>query len=311
MQPSAHLADSPTVETLARMITAWMRSCGFRRATAGSLEYWYRPALSKQPADETPLPIVFFHGVMGLMPYGFSLRLLARHTPGAVLLPVFHISALDKPLSARLRPEEQPQPPSALLSGMLEMIERHHPTGEARATIFAHSLGTGVAATFLKRLPGVAASAVLIDPICFDLSSGEVLHNFLYARPSMSSFMHLLQRSVGTLEPSVQYCFHRVFWWTHNILDPEELTCDTVVVLGGEDTVSNASSVHACLARWLRGEGKEATHVRIEWTGHWTHGGLFQSDAQQERLIRSNLIVRESAGTRTCASDSVKVTRDL
>ena len=66
------------------------------------------------------------------------------------------------------------------------MLARHTPQGQQpRAAWFGHSLGTAAVASVLKLAPELAAGAVLSDPICFELASGDVLRNFLYSRPAL------------------------------------------------------------------------------------------------------------------------------
>ena len=47
----------------------------------------------------------------------------------------------------------------------------------------------------------------------------------------------IIQAIIVSGEPSVQYFFRRAFWWSHAWLHPDDLPCDSLVVLSGFDTV--------------------------------------------------------------------------
>ena len=93
------------------------------------------------------------------------------------------------------------------------------------------------------------------------------------------------------LEPSVQFCFRRTFWWTHNYIHPADLPCDALVVLGGCDTVADPHDVRKALEAYQRGcvERGETPRVRLEWHEGWLHGGLHSDEAAQRRIIRDVL----------------------
>ena len=47
------------------------------------------------------MPVVFFHGVLGFLPYGLTIDLLAEMHAGAIYLPIFPTWAVAAPPSAR------------------------------------------------------------------------------------------------------------------------------------------------------------------------------------------------------------------
>ena len=48
---------------------------------------------------------------------------------------------------------------------------------------------------------------------------------------------HIIQCIFVSGELSVQYCFRRTFFWSHAWLHPNDLPCDSLVVLSSHDTV--------------------------------------------------------------------------
>lgn len=173
-----------------------MRHCGFelRHVTdVGTgrhlLSYWCRHAL-----PGASVPVVFLHGVMGFVPYVLTLYQLATSHKGILLLPVFPAACIAAPLRHWHR--DAALPVDDLVGALRIMISRHSADGQLpRAAWFAHSLGTAVLASVLKQAPELAVGAVFSDPICFDLASGDVLRNFLYARPALKlrNWYHLIQ----------------------------------------------------------------------------------------------------------------------
>lgn len=171
------------LQTHMRFVGRRLKRKGFLLLRAGAMRYWYRPARPPAGDDKAPppLPIVFLHGVLGLTPYGVTLDLLADEHAGAVFLPVFPTWSVGAPPSVRLGETDRPIQLPELVGCLRGMLSDRR---AVRAAFLANSVGTGLLGAFLERAPELAASAVFSDPICFELSSGDVLHNFLYAKPA-------------------------------------------------------------------------------------------------------------------------------
>ena len=170
------------LQTNMRLLGLSLRRRGFKLLRAGSLRYWYRPAKASGDADGStpPLPIVFLHGVLGLMPYRITIDVLSQEHNGALYFPIFPTWAVSAAPSVRLGECERPIQLPEILRSIRQMLKDH---GATQAAFFANSVGTGLLGAMLERAPELAACAVMSDPICFELSSGDVLHNFLYAQP--------------------------------------------------------------------------------------------------------------------------------
>ena len=57
------------------------------------------------------MPVVFFHGVLGFLPYGLTIDLLAEMHAGAIYLPIFPTWAVAAPPSARPPRAARTEPP--------------------------------------------------------------------------------------------------------------------------------------------------------------------------------------------------------
>lgn len=115
-----------------------------------------------------------------------------------------------------------------------------------------------------------------------------------WPHPTHFRQVHAIQRNVVALEPSIQFCFRRYFWWTHNYIHPAELPCETLVVLSGHDTVANPHNIRAALAVFARDADAhgEPTRVTVEWHEEWFHGGLHDDVTEQRRILRQWLTRR-------------------
>ena len=234
--------------------------CGFERRRVGRLHYLARPA---SPADTSTAPVVFLHGVGGLLPYALLVWRLAREHDGPVLLPLLPSGALDALPSSACA--SRAMPTDELVEALAQLVARHSPTPDApRAGFLAHSLGTATLAALLKRRPEVCAAASFCDPICFLLHQRDVLYNFMYATPpftlawgskgGFARWFHWVQHVVMTSDPTVQNAFRREFFWAHYDLHPAQLAAmgngaAAAVHLSAADTVCNPRAVAAHLRR--------------------------------------------------------------
>jgi hypothetical protein len=291
------------IGALRLLLSVFLAAHGFERREAGRLVYWHRPAprSTRRPEPPTPRPLVFMHGVLGLVPYALLLRKVAAKHEGAVAAPIFpHCSVLLEHICGVAPP---PHDSDALVADLRLMVTqvaspRASPAqpGPPAATFAAHSLGTAFLSLLVRRAPEVVAAAAFVDPICFNLSDGTVLQNFLYAEPRLapSSWFHWLQRFVVADEPTQQDCFRRCFWWSQFFLHPSELPCDTLVCLSSRDSVASAPAVHASLSAWQRwthlarahGIGRPRASLEVEVHEGWYHGWLLFHPREQKRLLR-------------------------
>jgi len=233
---------------------------GFERRRVGRLHYLVRPA---SPAGMPTAPVVFLHGVGGLLPYPLLLWRLAREHDGPVLLPLLPSGALDALPSSACA--SRAMPTDELVEALALLVARHSPTPDApRAGFLAHSLGTAALAALLKRRPEVCAAASFVDPICFLLHRRDVLFNFMYAAPpftlawsskgGFARWFHWVQHVVMTCDPTVQNAFRREFFWAHYDLHAAQLAtmgngAAAAVHLSAADTVCNPRAVAAHLRR--------------------------------------------------------------
>lgn len=118
------------------------------------------------------------------------------------------------------------------------------------ATFVAHSMGTAYLAAVLRARPGLASSALFVDPVCFLLYRRDVLYNFLYRKPSFrrswwrpSKWFPLGLHWLLTREPCMQCCFRRDFWWSQYVLHPWDIPCDAAVLLSSKDAIVPAADV--------------------------------------------------------------------
>jgi len=304
------------LQSLHKAVEWWLRRMGFRRLRVlddedghgYELAYWCRsPLPSRENAFENGAPTVLLHGVLGLLPYVLTLYQLARSHEGTILVPLFPVAAI----AARPhpdRPEVMP-PVGALVRALRRMVTLHTALGQQpSAAWFGHSLGTAVLAAVVRSNPELVVGAVLADPICFELASGEVLRNFLYTSPPLQlrSWYHFIQRTFVTRDPSVQFCFRRSFWWAHYWLHPDDLPCDTLVVLSGRDTVANAYSVKRHLAQWQRNRPpRTRPRCTVQMHGWWYHGFMMLQPTAQRRIINELVLMATAAQPKKSSAPTV------
>ena len=176
------------MQVLRQALGFFLRLHGYELKRAGRLHYWCREARRslRRPEPPTPKPIVLLHGVLGMLPYALLLRELSSMHDGAIVAPIFpHCSLMLEHICGRLGP---PHDAAELIAAMRTIVARYHnepgnPT--PKAAFLAHSLGTGYLAPLVRKAPDLVAAVGLVDPICFSLPDGSVLHNYLYASPRL------------------------------------------------------------------------------------------------------------------------------
>jgi pimeloyl-ACP methyl ester carboxylesterase len=274
---------------------AVLRVSGFKLRTEGDLSYWFHPG--DQQSTSTP-PVILVHGVGGLCPFYVPLTLqLRRMRPGAPLLaPLLpHCSLLPPPI--------EPPPPidtTRLVAGILGALRAHAPPGtQPRGVFFAHSLGTAVVAQLAKAAPAVVSAVLFVDPVCFLLYRSDIVINFLYRWPrrrhvlrhvtNLHWWFALAVRYVFTLEPTIQSCFRREFWWSRHWLHPSSLRCPAHVVLAGRDAIVPSRLVHEYLRSHEERRGEAAAETRppmkLDYHRLWHHGWSVLSPFSATRAI--------------------------
>ena len=197
-----------------------------------NLEYWYRPPAEsfERPKRLPPPPVVILHGVGGLLPYCVFVLHVAWCTRGAVIVPLFPQCALSQMPAVALA--NRPPVPRELAAAVREMLAA---CGARKAAFIAHSFGTAVLATLLKKSPQTAVACTLVDPICFQLHTSAIVANFLLAEPplSLKTWVHYAQKQGATRELTLQDAFRRRFWYRHPCLVTDAcyslaLTCGSV-----------------------------------------------------------------------------------
>lgn len=277
-----------------------LRLFGFELRREGALVYWYWPGDGACPS----MPVVVLHGVGGLAPYvPLLLQLRSMQACWPLIVPLL-------PHCAIRLPEHDPPPPldtTVLVSELAAVVRRHSSSVGAagavnaanaatppRAAFLAHSLGTAIFASLAKTYPKLVAASVLVDPICFLLYRKDIVHNFLYRQPkpllhlsscaSLGYWFRLGLHYVLTLEPTIQSCFRREFWWTRHWLHPTDLRTPSLVVLSGQDAIVPAHAVHAYLTA-SRATTPATAPLDVEMHERAHHGALMVNLLAQRRLI--------------------------
>uniref|UniRef100_A0A7S3W261 AB hydrolase-1 domain-containing protein n=2 Tax=Emiliania huxleyi TaxID=2903 RepID=A0A7S3W261_EMIHU len=267
-------------------IRRMLQLLGFSSRSVGRLRYLHRP--DRRGGGATSAPLVFLHGIGGLLPYPLLLLQLASRWEGPVLLPLLPHGALDRLPTSRCVARAMRMP--ELVGAVEVMVRRHALNGRAPSAAFmSHSLGTGYHAAVATRAPGLVAASLFADPICFLLHERDVLHNFLYEvaplRPA--TWFHWLQRVAVASDPTVQNCLRREFWWSQHWLHPASLPSPTAVHLSAADTVCNPRRVQEHLLRHGGAQAGLDSPLEVELSrGMFTvHGWLCVAPAAQRRAI--------------------------
>lgn len=273
------------LQTAHRAEAAMLRWLGFRLRRCGQLEYWCRDAAGASPEA----PLIFIHGIGGLLPYPALVWQLAKRHRGPVLLPLVPQGGLDALPSSRSAARAIAT--ADFVDAVAALTERHAAAGAAPVAAFAaHSLGTAYLAAVQKARPELVAAASFLDPICFLLHERDVVTNFLYAAPRLTrrTWFHWVQSTFVAREPTVQDCLRRQFWWSHFELPASQLSSPTAVHLSSADTVCEPAAVLAHLRK------RAPAHVTVRvtegwaclgWTWQAAHGWICCCPAAQRSAI--------------------------
>mmetsp|Transcript_30030 Transcript_30030/g.69170 ORF Transcript_30030/g.69170 Transcript_30030/m.69170 type:complete len:625 (-) Transcript_30030:59-1933(-) len=238
------------------IVRAQMTHMGFSRHKSGTLGYWRRAgSVGAEP------PIVFCHGVgVNLLPYAPFIDVITKSNPNRsiFLVSLPHISMHikeDCPSSAEM---------VACLRDMLASW------GNSTAHFVGHSFGSLLVAWMVLQEPAMVSMATFIDPVCFLLVKPDVCYNFMYRAPETPT--QLLTHYFVARELYIAHSLSRNFFWSQNLLWPEDLKCPALVVLSGQDSIIPAHSVRRYVAAVKR-KGTQK-NLRMMWFKDLGHGEI-------------------------------------
>ncbi|KFM26926.1 hypothetical protein F751_4987 [Auxenochlorella protothecoides] len=240
------------VEALGRGAHGLLRWQGFHQSTEAGL-------------SAAQLPIVFLHGVgFGVLPYLHFLRAIVKSHPGhpLLLVEVPHVS---------LRLCWQAAEVDEVARALAAALERH---GFSRAVVMGHSYGT-----FMVH------SLVIMDPVCMLVCYPQLLHNFIYRRPSRENFTSVsgsldLIRFFCSRDLTISQAFCRKFNWAELMLWPDDIPERCLVVVSGLDDLVPS----ALVVRQLQAAKHPAKIMHHPLLGH---GGILLLNNWQRQVIAS------------------------
>jgi len=158
-------------------ISRLLQLLGFNSRSVGRLRYLHRP--DRRGGGASSAPLVFLHGIGGLLPYPLLLLQLASRWEGPVLLPLLPHGALDRLPTSRCVARAMRMP--ELVGAVEVMVRRHALNGRAPSAAFmSHSLGTGP-----LQLRGAAAARPALSSPC-GVSRQAITPPSPLARPAWS-----------------------------------------------------------------------------------------------------------------------------
>ena len=98
------------------------------------------------------------------------------------------------------------------------------------ASVVGHSYGTFMASRLVQRAPERVQSMALLDPVCFIMFDGKLIHNFVYKPQNGAITTWLVARD---LHHATSVC--RNFFWSLLNLWPDQLPDHSLVVLSAND----------------------------------------------------------------------------
>ncbi|KAI8474758.1 MAG: Alpha/Beta hydrolase protein [Monoraphidium minutum] len=229
-------------------LTSWaaMRLMGFQCHRLGDTVYYTRglgadaARLGGAPGAPAPAPILFLHGVGGLVIY---LELIWQIVALAGPVIVVDIRHMGMRLSPRIPCVDE------MTSEIDAILGR---VGVSKVCVVGHSYGTLVASRLVKRFPQRLHQLCLIDPVCFGMYMPHLLHNFFYRRLVISasrplqSFLDFIVH-FASRDLHLSAAFSRRFYWSDIIMWPDELPRGSTVVLGAADDLVHADEVYMML----------------------------------------------------------------
>ncbi|GBF97461.1 hypothetical protein Rsub_10384 [Raphidocelis subcapitata] len=273
-------------ESLGALTRAMLWAAGFRRHdVCGRGYYTLEAAPWSGPASaggQRGAPVLFLHGVGGgVLPYlGVIFNFAASGR--AIIAPEYRHCSMrltdDIPTV-----EDLAHAAHTFMAAM----------GHERAHIVGHSYGSLVASRLVQLHPDAAASLTLLDPVCFGMFMPPLLYNFLYARPCSGSLLQDLGMYLVSRELHMTATFCRRFMWSDYNLWPEHLPANLLVMLSGQDLLSQADDILA----WLTAE----TRARVLFDPEARHGCLLMRPDRQARVLAEWLDMAAGADARAAA----------
>jgi len=219
-----------------------LRARGFHRGRHKGLKYWYRldqlgreqrpsqEALSGQDADV----LVFFHGIgLGLLLY---LPLLLRlRVPNQILFEMPWIA---------MNPFADIPSSTEYAQWVAEVLTQRK---VERCVALGHSFGSLPIAWLVRQHPSQVSRCILVDPVCIFLNLPDVCVNFLYKHPR--TMFGKMMRLFGAREFGIAKTLMRHFFWTDNVLFPEQLPAGSSVILMGNDRILPVKDIYTFSSR--------------------------------------------------------------
>lgn len=249
---------------------------GFQRHTSGTLSYWCRPSMSHTggidcgAADKSSIgrgthgchalpPYVICLGIgVGAIQYYALIKQIMEINPERAMF-IVSLPSISMKLTENVPSSAEMVP---CISDMLASW------GHRSAHFVGHSFGTILMSWILQRAPSMVSFATFIDPVCFLLVKPDVCYNFVYRPPSSPT--QLLLSYFGARELFLAHSLSRNFFWSENIIWPEQLSKAALVVLSGRDSIVPAHSVRRYLTAYKKRHGMR--NLKVLWYPHLGHG---------------------------------------
>ncbi|KAG2188279.1 hypothetical protein INT44_001032, partial [Umbelopsis vinacea] len=158
--------------------------------------YWYK---APPPTSTRETPIVFIHGIGGMLFYSDIIRRLT-----ALDRPIF---CVELPYVSMHQVEVVPTT-TETVNEISEMLDHH---GYKKAVFVSHSLGTAVSSWMMQQAPKRVAGVVMVDPIVFLLHYHSIAYNFVHRSPKR--FMEHIVFYFASRELHISHYISRHFQW--------------------------------------------------------------------------------------------------
>ncbi|KAF8073253.1 NIFU1 [Scenedesmus sp. PABB004] len=218
-------------------------------------------------AGDAGVPVLFLHGVGGLVLYLEMLRHVVGLGHPVIVVEMKHVS---------MRVTSYIPPVDEVAEGVVRVLEAE---GLPRVCVVAHSYGSFVASVLNRRFAQRVHSVVLVDPVCLGMFMPSLLNNFLYRRPRIDwrhpdVCLRDLALRFASRDVHIAATFARRFYWTDLNCWPDELPPGlSTVILSGNDDLCPAEEVERMLGL--------AGNTKVIINPHLFHGA-FLLDAQSK-----------------------------
>ncbi|WIA41530.1 hypothetical protein OEZ86_008900 [Tetradesmus obliquus] len=191
--------------------------------------------------SDKSVPVLFLHGVGGLMLYLEMLVYVIRLGHPVVVVEYKHVAMR---LSSYIPSVDE------VTEGVVRILDHEC---IQRTCIVGHSYGSFMASRLnslhRERIHGLC----LIDPVCLGMFMPHLLHNFMYRRPRIDwKNLDVMVRDLvlwfASRDVHISATFARNFYWTDLNLWPEDLPPNSCIVLSGNDDLCHAEQVQKMVA---------------------------------------------------------------